>query len=123
MNLQELIDELGMSSAEFADRIGVSRAIVSHIQSGRNKPSLSVVQKIASEFPEVSLSWLINGQGPIVKNNDTQPKTVTEKAEKPIPYSAPAESIESRIRFSSTDLVKIVHYYKDGTFIEYLPKS
>lgn len=62
MNLQELIDELGMSSAEFADRIGVSRAIVSHIQSGRNKPSLSVVQKIASEFPEVSLSWLINGQ-------------------------------------------------------------
>ncbi|GAA4505488.1 hypothetical protein GCM10023172_33420 [Hymenobacter ginsengisoli] len=39
---------------------------MSHILSERNKPSLEVVQRIISAFPELSLPWLLSGTGDMV---------------------------------------------------------
>ena len=55
-----------LSPTQFADTIGVARPIVSHIMSGRNKPSLEVVQKILGAFPDLSMPWLLNGSGPML---------------------------------------------------------
>ena len=50
-----------LSSAGFASKIGVQRSAMSHILSGRNKPSLEFLVKIYEAFDEVALEWLIMG--------------------------------------------------------------
>ncbi|MCC2546317.1 helix-turn-helix domain-containing protein [Hymenobacter sp. BT175] len=61
--IREILQARQLTPTQFADTIGVARPIVSHILSGRNKPSLEVVQKIIGAFPDLSLPWLLNGQG------------------------------------------------------------
>lgn len=67
MNERERIELLmkcyNLTPSQFADRTGIQRASVSHIISGRNKPSLEVFQKIYETFPELDIKWLITGQG------------------------------------------------------------
>lgn len=64
--IRQLLTTRQLSSTQFADTIGIGRPVASHILSGRNKPSLEVVQKIISAFPELSLPWLLNGNGPML---------------------------------------------------------
>lgn len=61
----ELIKFLELSPTAFADEIGIQRSGLSHIMKGRNKPSLDVVQKIVTRFPDINLTWLVNGIGNI----------------------------------------------------------
>lgn len=67
MNEKERIELLmkcyGLTPSQFAERTGIQRASVSHIISGRNKPSLEVLQKIYEAFPELDVRWLMTGQG------------------------------------------------------------
>jgi transcriptional regulator with XRE-family HTH domain len=51
----------------FADKIGVQRSSLSHLLSGRNKPSLDFILKILDVFPDVDLYWMINGKGSFQK--------------------------------------------------------
>ncbi|WP_310395732.1 helix-turn-helix transcriptional regulator [Hymenobacter sp.] len=60
-----LLEARQFTPTQFADAIGVARPIVSHILSGRNKPSLEVVQRILAAMPDLSMSWLLNGTGPM----------------------------------------------------------
>ncbi len=57
--IELLIQKKQMSSSQFADKLGIPRSSISHILSGRNKPSLDVVQKILSNFPEISADELL----------------------------------------------------------------
>lgn len=61
--IQELIEKLNLTSSKFADEIGVPRSSISHIVSGRNKPSLDFVTKILEKYPEVNINWLLFGRG------------------------------------------------------------
>ena len=47
----------------FSDAIDFNRSTISHLLSGRNKPSLEFVLKVLEKFPEVELYWLMNGKG------------------------------------------------------------
>ncbi|WP_128331238.1 helix-turn-helix domain-containing protein [Apibacter sp. HY039] len=67
-----LINILGLSPGEFADKINVQRSGISHITSGRNKPSLDFLERTLKVFPEVNSDWLILGKGSPVKNRDTE---------------------------------------------------
>lgn len=67
--IQLLISTKGMTNAEFADKIGVHPSIISHISSGRNKPSLDIVNKITEAFKEVRLEWLMKGKGPMTSGS------------------------------------------------------
>jgi len=69
--IKELIDDQGLSNGEFAKRTNLNPAIISHILSGRNNPSLSVIQSIKDEFTDVNLDYLINGQGEIYNSKPT----------------------------------------------------
>jgi transcriptional regulator with XRE-family HTH domain len=60
---QTLLQELKLTAAEFAGRIGVQRSSMSHVMSGRNKPSIDFLEKILRSFPEVNADWLITGNG------------------------------------------------------------
>ena len=61
--IQKIMNENELSASSFADRIGVQRSSISHILSGRNKPSLDFLAKIEDNFEEVSFSWLLKGDG------------------------------------------------------------
>ncbi|NNF73631.1 MAG: helix-turn-helix transcriptional regulator, partial [Flavobacteriaceae bacterium] len=51
--LHTVMDYHGLSASAFAERIGVQRSSISHILSGRNKPSLDFVMKVLDEFSDV----------------------------------------------------------------------
>jgi len=61
--ISKVIEYSKLSSSEFADEIDVQRSSISHITSGRNKPSLEFIIKIKSRFPEILWDWLVNGDG------------------------------------------------------------
>ncbi|MFC2129638.1 helix-turn-helix domain-containing protein [Bacteroidota bacterium] len=61
--LLKLLDAEHLSSSKFADVIGVQRSSVSHILSGRNKPSFDFLQKTLKAFPALNADWLILGEG------------------------------------------------------------
>ncbi|MBI9069443.1 MAG: helix-turn-helix transcriptional regulator [Salinivirgaceae bacterium] len=65
----KIISNENLTSSAFADYIGVQRSSISHIISGRNKPSLDFLQKILSSFPKYSAEWLIMDIGIHYKEN------------------------------------------------------
>jgi len=54
-----------LSPSAFADRIDVQRSSMSHLVSGRNKPSLDFIQKVLNQFIDINPTWLIMGTGPM----------------------------------------------------------
>ena len=58
----KVIDEKKISASKFATTIDVKRSNLSHILSGRNKPSIDFFHKIKKAYPEIDLNWLITGK-------------------------------------------------------------
>lgn len=77
--ISKVIEYSKLSSSEFADEIDVQRSSISHITSGRNKPSLEFIIKIKSRFPEILWDWLVNGEGEMLKSE--LPETENIKSE------------------------------------------
>ena len=59
--IKQIMEQQHFNASQFAEKIGIQRSTLSHILSGRNKPSLDVVQRILAEFPDVDAEWLLNG--------------------------------------------------------------
>ncbi len=109
--LQKVIDFYGESASSFAEKIGVQRSSISHILSGRNKPSLDFVLKVLSSFPEVELYWLMNGKGEF-------PAQLKAESQQPIQESKnlSTSSIGNSTEANNKSIERIVIFYKDGTF-------
>lgn len=130
----------GYTSTQFADTVEVPRAVISHIISGRNKPSLDVIIRIVSAFPEVSKEWILLGDGDMLKDlatNDApafpakpsveapvkgkeevpadmpKPEKVPLPSSHDIPVKAPEQTGKS--------IEQIVIFYTDKTFMAYKP--
>lgn len=72
----KLMELLKLTPAQFAQNIGVQRATIQHILSGRNEPSLKIIQAIHDSYPDVSLEWMMSGKGsaiPVLDNNPAEP--------------------------------------------------
>ncbi|MBW6498724.1 MAG: helix-turn-helix domain-containing protein [Bacteroidales bacterium] len=69
--IQKIIQLKKLNSSAFADQVGVPRSTISHILSGRNNPSLEFVQKVLDTFPEIRTSWLVRGEGHMLKATNT----------------------------------------------------
>lgn len=146
--LELLFDYYGLSASSFADKIGVQRSSLSHLLSGRNKPSLDFILKIIEVFPEVDLYWILNGRGNFPKNDKLEsaapllsgaeklPQTKTELQQdlfsvETIPgkidvFENSKEKISNTRNFTelnhSSEIEKIVVFYKNGTFKSYSPE-
>ncbi|MBV8327582.1 helix-turn-helix transcriptional regulator [Chryseobacterium sp.] len=66
--ISKVIEYSNLTPSEFADEIDVQRSSISHITSGRNKPSLEFIIKIKSRFPELLWDWLVTGEGEMMKS-------------------------------------------------------
>jgi transcriptional regulator with XRE-family HTH domain len=56
-----LMKEKNLTPSAFADEIGIQRSGMSHLISGRNKPSLEFIMKVLKRFPDVKSEYLLYG--------------------------------------------------------------
>ena len=59
--VQKILKTSGLSASEFSKKLNIQRSRLSHILSGRNKPTLEIIVKINKNFPKYTLNWLIYG--------------------------------------------------------------
>lgn len=108
--LQKVIDFYGESASSFAEKIGVQRSSISHILSGRNKPSLEFVLKTLSSFPEIELYWLLNGKGSFPPSQDSSIVIANEKSD-----MVDHQKIKTEKSHNKT-IERIIIFYSDGSF-------
>lgn len=97
--LETIFDYYGLSASSFADKINVQRSSISHLLSGRNKPSLDFILKVIESFPEVELLWLLNGKGNFPKGENSNSENLNST---PIQKNENEEEINSPDLFSTT---------------------
>lgn len=127
--LENILEYYSLSASSFADQIDVGRSSISHILSGRNKPSLDFIMKIADSFPEVDLYWLLKGEGSFPKKEDTPPSINTSKtveqqsslnfSETDVPIPTQLDKVPPKPYKSPDDaktIKKVIILYTDGTF-------
>ena len=73
----------GINAKQFASEIGVLNSSVSHVLSGRNKPSFDFIQKILNRYNQLSADWLILGKGPMLKGSISTPAPSPAAVAKP----------------------------------------
>lgn len=119
--LKKIMEYYQLSSSAFAERIRVQRSSISHLLSGRNKPSLDFVLKVTKEFNEVELYWLLNGKGnfpsvssPISESIDSENNSIVKKNDLSKSFKP------SQLSSNNKNIDRIVIFYSDGTFSEYL---
>lgn len=141
--IEELINKEQLTPSKLADLVGVQRSSISHILSGRNKPSLDFVQKILLQFKNINSDWLLFGKGEMYKTKlpslfDQKPpqqKTenqnkVVEKSEQPVVENKEPEKvepkIETKVEIKNTDVnepEQIVIFFANKTFSAYTAKK
>jgi len=123
--LQKLLDYYSLSASGLATKIGVQRSSISHVISGRNKPSLDFVMKLLHTYNEVTIEWLIDGKGsfPKLENSPTTPLNPLEEISSIQPQEKEVEKINSESiselipkKNSQKEIEKIILLYKDGSF-------
>lgn len=57
--IKQILIDKNLTPSYFADEIGVQRSSISHILSGRNRPSFDIIQKIIRRFPELGYEWIM----------------------------------------------------------------
>ena len=111
--LKKVMDHYQLSAASFADTINVQRSSISHLLSGRNKPSLDFVLKVLDKYKDVELYWLLNGKGSFPKRPTSDPLPPVEQQTIIKPTSGAGQPI------STKKIDKIIIFYNDGTFQHY----
>lgn len=149
--IQEFINKNGLTPTKLADYIGVQRSTVSHLLSGRNKPSFDFISKMLIAYPSLNPDWLITGRGYSMRVNDSND---TEKISNPslfpefeteninsqpndnktgTHYSEPEKAdnkdimqysqptMHSDNNANGKTIERTLIFYTDGTFTEYRP--
>ena len=98
--VKRIMEDHSLSSSQMADKIGVQRSAISHILSGRNKPSLDFILKLLKAFSDVSSDWLLKGEKEVQKSSE---KTMSKSSQ----------------FLSSKSIEKILVLYTDKSVEEY----
>ncbi|MCX6216259.1 helix-turn-helix transcriptional regulator [Spirosoma sp.] len=72
--IKQILIDKNLTPSYFADEIGVQRSSISHILSGRNRPSFDIIQKIIRRFPELGYEWIMEEESQLT--NQTVPAGV-----------------------------------------------
>jgi transcriptional regulator with XRE-family HTH domain len=141
--LIEFLRSENKSSAQLAEEIGVQASGISHILSGRNNPSLDFVLKMIGKYPHISTDWLLFGKGSMYKeakmqnlfdfesltsNENYNRETKDQQKSPESDYKDVIKVKTDKESFSATDnpvpgVVKIVWFYDNNSFEEFLPRN
>ncbi len=117
MNIQERLQMVikmhNLTASSFADKIGVQRSSVSHIMTGRNKPSLDFLEKTLKTFPRVNAHWLITG---ITKELDRQNSVEDSKLQSEVNNNL--KNKENERKQQNKKVTKVIIFYDNNTFEE-----
>lgn len=74
--LKSIIEALGLSDSQFADRCSITRPTLSLLLSGKNKKISDIMlSQIHDAFPNVSILWLLFGEGEMFKKDENREKS------------------------------------------------
>lgn len=111
--LQQFLEVEKLSPARLADSMGIQRSGISHILSGRNKPSFEFINTFLNRYPQIDATWLITGKGKMYKDEDTL-------------FSEPNMDESPHLFVESDDkrwAQRITVYYSDGSFQDFYPSK
>ena len=135
----EFLKKENKTSSQFADEIGVQPSSISHILSGRNKPSLDFIMKMLLKYPDLSTDWLIFGKDEMYRLSENlsdrpgeedqidslfgDPKKVIDiqvvnDSDSPLEADIPADKPDPGYE-AKTGLKKVILLYNDNSFQEY----
>ena len=87
----QLIAHLGISKNAFAASLDKTATVVQHLVDGRNKPGFDLLCKVFEVYPNVSKTWLLQGEGPMLADDSTA--LIQEAKPAPAVKAAPPTSI------------------------------
>lgn len=133
--IKQLLIDKNLTPSRFADEIGVQRASISHILSGRNRPSLEIIQKILKKYPEIDFDWFSNesnNASEIIRQRVNNQANNNPKPYNPISSESNGRKLTERLQGQSNvaqlqnpqkekQIEKILVFYSDNTFSEYKP--
>ncbi len=67
--IEYIILEKQMTDGDFCAKAGISAATLSHIKSGRSKPSLAILRGVVEGFPDLNPEWVLLGRGEMYSNS------------------------------------------------------
>ena len=124
------------TSAQFAEDIGVQPLGISHILSGRYKPSVDFILKMLEKYIFLSTEWLLFGKGTMYKEQiipdlfnqplERQIFPDMELAGKPVDIKRTTHNAEEPEILELDDqrtVEKIVWFYNNNSFKEYYPEK
>lgn len=137
--LKLFLEAHNLTQAEFADKINVVRASVSHVLSGRNNPSYEFIRSIMMKYPELNIEWLMFGKGTMYKTMPSLPQKPAEyeeglifpENEDPEEQKAPVSEPEThtiidtpaldtpiQVAVNQRKVSKVIILFDDGTYQE-----
>jgi transcriptional regulator with XRE-family HTH domain len=141
--IKQILVEKKLSPSYFADEIGVQRSSISHILSGRNKPSFEIIQKIVKRFPDLGYEWLMDDTntipmpigGNVPQQHSFVPQSGTDMEDGFIDYKKAMLSDKSakaimngktngfilNSTVGNKKVERILIFYSDQSFTEYSP--
>jgi len=121
IRIKKILSFYNLTATQFADKIGVQRSSISHLLSGRNKPSLDFVLKVMHQFNEIDLYWLLNGKGTfpksVVRDEHNVEETNIIDNNSDLKSDLPNKSNKSVNKEKAIE--HIIIFYKDGSFKKY----
>ncbi|WP_128544251.1 helix-turn-helix domain-containing protein [Larkinella soli] len=128
--IKQILKDKNLSPSQFADEIGIQRSSISHILSGRNRPSFDIIQKIIRRFPDLGYDWIMEEDEPVSagesRSREIQPVVNGKPSRQPeiveepfLPAVQPESSVAKKNE--SKTIERILIFYTDGTFREYAP--
>ncbi len=66
--IRTIIEQKGLNASYFAEQIGSSRSVITHISNGRNNPSWDILKKILDKYDDINTEWLLFGKEPMYKS-------------------------------------------------------
>ena len=134
--LRILMQHENLTASKLAEILEIKPAAVSHILSGRNKPSFDLLCKIVNRFPQINPYWLLGDAQEIYNSNvpfSTSEKqtetsgTLFDLGGEKLTSSNSSDSLAAAENFAlptigRSDIEKIIIVYHDQTFEELKPK-
>ena len=138
--LEILMADTGLRVGEIAMKLGVKAPVISHILSGRNQPNFALTAKIISTFNQYNPYWWL-GSSEIKLAIDSSAPSVKDENQNSNPSDSSAleqneesaiSSLFSQVNSSSSEVAapsrpsseieRVVIFYKDHSFESFTPK-
>lgn len=138
----KIMEREQMGQAQFANAIGIQRAAMSHIISGRNNPSLDVMLKILNRYPQLNPDWLLLGKGDMLREDGFSADHLENSVKNPPqiqlmqgnnsdaspvvsrPENDPSEKqMVVSVEKTAKTVSKIMVFYSDNTYDTFVPEK